>query len=432
MKWIQWLLPSLVLLVWLSAIGCTEEEVSQLLTAVPTLMAPTPSATLGPPIVIDARVREVAPLLSLIAIDGAQDFQYIVIDNETEIVGPGGRPLGLRDIHPNDVVTVSGPPVGDGHALLATRIVVRPAFMLRLSGEAPEPAELVIARFFQAIDAGDVHRALQLVSPAARAREGQDVWEARLHTVQEIQLLSVAQINQAAWTPNWQEYLITARVTAELGEWDPGLNQRYVDVVRGSSGPWLILDIRREPGKPFQIVHLEGTLASLDQSQRALTIQPKEGEPYMVSLSEPTQIVSSDGWALSLSELKLGMLVTVEGLPTDGGGVLPDRVIVYGVPEQPTIRLEPSEGNIGQSVHIKGENWPAGAQLKVYVTVPTATFQPKPIAEGTVEANGQFDVVLTVPTHWPNEMPIIEKILDIVVTTSDYTTRARAQFKVVS
>lgn len=432
MKQRLWPLAFLIFFVWSGIAGCTEEEVSQLLTAVPTLMAPTPSATLGPPVVIDARVREASPLLSLIAIDGAQDFQYVVIDDRTEIVGPGGRPLGLRDIHSDDVITVSGPPVGDGHALLATRIVVRPALMLRSAGEAPEPAEMVISRFFQTVNDGDVSRALQLISPAARAQQGQDVWEARLRAVQEIRLLSVAQINQALWTPHWQEYLVTARVTAEPGEWDPELNRRYVDVVRGTGGPWLILDIRREPGTPIQMVRLEGILAGLDQEQRTLTIQPQEGEPRTVSLSEHTQIVSADGWSLSLGELEPGVVLTVEGLPAAEGEILPDRVTVYGVPGRPTVRLEPAEGSTGQSVHIRGENWPAGVQLKVYVTVPTATFQPKPIAEGTTEANGRFDIAVTIPTRWPDHSLVTEKVLDVVVTTSDYTTRARAQFKVTA
>ncbi len=432
MKRIARLSVFLIALALLGANSCTEKEVSQLLTAVPTLMAPTPSATLGPPVVIDARVREAAPLLSLIAIDGAQDFQYVVVDDRTEIVGPGGRLLGLRDIHPDDVITVSGPPVGDGHALLATRIAVRPAYMPRPGGEAPEPAEMVISRFFQAVNDGDVSRALQLISPAARAQQGQDVWETRLRAIREIQLLSVAQINQATWTPSWQEYLVTARVTAEPGEWDLGLNQRYVDVVCGTGGPWLILDVRREPGIPIQIVRLEGMLTGLDQEQRTLTIQPQEGEPRTVSLSEHTQIVSADGWSLSLGELEPGVMLAVEGLPVAEGGILPDRVTVYGVPGRPTVRLEPAEGSIGQSVHIQGENWPAGAQLKVYVTVPTATFQPKPIAEGAVEADGRFDMAVTIPTRWPDDSPVTEEILDVVVTTSDYTTRARTQFKVVA
>ncbi len=423
-----------VILVWLSA-ACTPEEVgqlNQLLTVAPTLMAPTPSATLGPSVVIDAQVRQVSTLMSIIAIYPSQEFDRVVVDEATTIVGPGGRPLGLAQIRPDDIITVSGPPIGDGHALLATRIAVRPASMLGVGGESAERAEAVISRFFQAVNVGNINHALQLISPAARARQGVDVWETRLRAIQEIRLLSIAQANQSTWTPNWQEYLVTARVTAGAGgEWETGVGQRYVDVVRGTGGPWLILDVRREPGAPVRMVRLEGTLTQVDQQQRLLTVQPQDQPPRVITLSEHTQIVTEDGWSLGLDELQLGTTLAVEGLPTGEGDMLPDRVTVFGVPGRPAMRLEPAEGALGQPVHIIGENWPPGAELKIYVTVPTASFQPRPIAGGVVDAEGRFDVTLTIPTRWPDDTPITEETLNVIVSTADFTAKARAQFRVM-
>ncbi len=429
-RWLWLLLPLTLLL--LSA-ACTPEEVDQLLTAVPTLAAPTPSATLGPPVIIDARVRDVSTLMRIITIRPSQGFERVVVGRETTIVGLGGHPLDLAQIRPDDIITVFGPPIGDGRALLATRIAVRPARVARTSGEPPEAAEVVISRFFRKVNAGNLNEALRLISPAARAQYGQEAWEARLRTIQRIQLLSIARINQMAWTPSWQEYLVTARVTAAPdSEWDTGLNQRYVDVVRGSSGPWLILDIRKTPGLPIHMVRVEATLIRVDLQQRVLTVQPKDQSPLAVALSEQTQVVTTDGWSLGLDELKPGMQLVIEGLPIGSDNMLPDRVTVIGVPGQPTIRLEPSEGAVGQEIHIIGSNWPSEAELKIYVTVPTATFQPKPIAGGTVNADGSFDVTLTIPRRWPDGALVTEKVLNIVVTTADFRAKAKAQFHVTA
>jgi hypothetical protein len=371
--------------------------------------------------------------MSIIAVHPSQGFDRVVVDGATTIVGPGGRPLGLGQIHPDDIITVSGPPVGDGHALLATRIAVRPASTSSAGGGSPERAETVISRFFQAVNAGNLNRALQLISPAARARQGADVWEARLRAIQKIRLLSVAQVNQSTWTPNWQEYLMTARVIANPGgEWETGVSQRYVQVVRGTGSPWLILDVRQEPGVPVRIVRLEGTLSEADPQQRVLKVRLQDGAPRVVILSEHTQVVTEDGWSLRLDELQPGTALAVEGLPAGDGNILPDRVTIFGVPGRPAVHLEPTEGALGQSVRIAGENWPPGAELKIYVTVPTVAFQPKPIAGGTVDAEGRFDVALTIPTRWPDDTPITEEVLNVVVSTADFTAKARAQFRIVS
>ncbi|NOZ29948.1 MAG: hypothetical protein GXP39_18110 [Chloroflexi bacterium] len=431
MRRILWLLLIILAGAW-SVTACNPEDVSDLLTAVPTLTAPTPSATLGPPIIIDARVRDVSTIMSVIAIYPSQGFEQIVVRPGATIVGLGGHPMDLTQIHSGDIITVYGPPVGDGSALLAIRIAVRPAYVSQTEGQPVEPAEQVIARFFQAMDRGRIDQALRLISPVARIQQGEDVWEARLRAVQSIRLLSVARVNQAAWTDHWQEYLVTARVVAEEGgDWEPGVSRRYVAVVRGTSGPWLILDIRREPGTPVQMTRLEGTLMRVDRQRRVLTVQPKDRAPVEIALSEHTQVVTEDGWSLWLDELKPGVLLAVEGLPAGDRGFLPDRVTVFGLPGQPSVSLNPSEGTVGQTIRVVGRNWPPGAELRIYVTVPTATFQPKPVAGGVVDENGHFDVALTIPTRWPDGVPVTEEVLNVVVSTADFTAKARTQFHVV-
>lgn len=429
----QWKLLWILIFWVLWGAACEPEDVSELLTAVPTLTAPTPSATLGPPIIIDARVRSISTVVGMISIYPSQGFDRVVVGPDTTIVGLGGHPLGLAQIHPNDIITVYGPPVGDGRALQAMRIAVRPAYISQAQSGASEPAEKVITRFFQAVDAGRLNLALRLLAPVARIQQGEDAWKARLRAIQEIRLLSVARVNQAAWTPHWQEYLVTMRVKAEPGgDWEPGVSRRYVDVIRSTGGPWLILDVRREPGVPVQRTRLEGVLIRVDTQRRVLTVQPRGQSPVEVALTEHTQVVADDGWSVWLDELEPGMVLTVEGLPAGDGGILPDRVTVFGVPGQPMIALEPSEGAVGQTVRVKGRNWPPGAELKIYVTVPTATFQPKPIAGGVVEPDGHFDVPLSIPTRWPDGVPVTEKVLDVVVTTADFTAKARTQFHVTA
>ncbi|MCD6289045.1 MAG: hypothetical protein J7M34_00985 [Anaerolineae bacterium] len=432
MRWSRWFV-FVVVAVALLGVSCTPEEVSNLLTVVPTLTAPTPSATLGPPVIVDARVHDVSTLMRILVVESAQGFDRVVIGDDTKILGPGEHPMTIAQIHSGDVITVFGPPVGDGHALLALRIAVRPAHVPRAVGEPPEPADAVIARFFRLVNAGQIDQAIRLVAPIARTRQGADEWDARLRIVHHIRLLSVARAYQDTWTPNWQEYLVVAQVdTVPGGDWDPGVGQRYVDVVRGNGGPWMILDIRREPGVPVRMASIEATLVRVDLERRALTIQPKDRAPMEVLLAEHTQIVTEDGWSLGLNELQPGMILTVEGLPAEGEGILPDRIVVFGMPGRPKVQLEPAEGAIGQTVQLTGRNWPTNAKLSIYITVPTATFQPKPVAHTTADANGHFKATLTIPTKWPDGAPVTEEILNVIVSTEDFTAKARTQFHVVS
>ena len=428
----RWCYLGLILTVFLLfSTACTPEEMDQLLTAVPTITAPTPSATVGPPVIIDARVRDVSTMMSLISIYPAQGFEQVLVGQGAVIVGRGGHPLELAQIRPEDIITVYGPPIGDGKTLLATRIAVRPARAPRPGGAPVDPPEQVITRFFRRIEAKRIDEALRLISPAARARYGVDVWETRLRALRRVRLLSIARFNQAAWTPSWQEYLVVARVDAEPGsEWGQGTSRRYVDVVRGTDGPWLILDIRDEPGTPIHLARLEATLIRVDLLRRTLTIQPRDGSPRKIALSEQTQVVTADGWSLGLDELALGSMLVIEGLPLDGGEILPDRVTVLGVPGQPTIRLDPPQGAVGQEVRIIGQNWPPGAELKVYVTFPMATFRPEPVASGVADATGAFEIRLTIPRRWPDGAPVTEEVLNIVVSTVDYRAKARARFQV--
>jgi hypothetical protein len=427
-----WLLLAFAIL-FLLASACTEEDANLLLTAVPTMVAPTPSAPIGPPVIIDARVREASSLLNMIAIQSVQGFKFVMIDAATTIVAPGERLITLADLHPNDIITVSGPPIATGHTILATHIAMRPALLTSVNDEAPEPGDKVIARFFQMIKAGNVTRAVQLVASASRAQQGQEAWVAQLRTVRKVQLLSVAQINQPLWTPNWQEYLVLARVTVDPGgQWQSGVNRWYVDLVRGSSGPWSILEIRGEPGLPVRMVRLEGQLVDVDLPQRILTVQPTDQAAAKIALAEHTLIVTEDGIVVPIGELQPGRAVEVEGLPTVGGAIVPDRITVGNPPGQPAVVIAPGEGATGQSVHLLGENWPANTPIRVYVTVPTATFQPEPVAEGTTGADGKFDLAVTIPERWPNDAPVVEKDLNIVVSTADFRARARAQFQVVA
>jgi hypothetical protein len=427
-----WMWTFAAVLLALACVACSEEEASQLLTVAPTLLAPTPSATVGPPVVIEARVRAVSSLTNMIAIHPVRGFKFIVIDAATTLVGPGETPLALDQVRVDDVLTVSGPPVGDGDTILATRIAVRPALAPRARGEAPEPGDQVIVRFFQRVDRGDVETALRALSPAALVLRPLEAWHAGLRAISEVRLLSVAQINQATWTPNWQEYLVTARVVARSGSlWPSGLHTWYIDLVRGSSGPWTILEVRTEPGLPVHVMRLEGVLRSVDTSANVLTMQLASQDLLTVTLAAQTKIVSADGFALKVGELEPGRVVTVEGLPTVNGGLIPDRVTLAPPPGLPTVAVEPATGRVGQTVHLLGRDWPPGIALKVYITVPTATFRPEPVAEGVAQADGAFDLALTIPDQWPDGKPVTERVLTIVVSTADFRAKARAEFAVV-
>lgn len=427
-----WMGTFAAVLLALACVACSEEEASQLLTAAPTLLAPTPSATVGPPVVIEARVRAVSPLTNMIAVHPVRGFKFVVIDAATALVGPDEFPLTLDQVRVDDVLTVSGPPVGDGDTILATRIAVHPALAPRARGEAPASGDQVIVRFFQQVDRGDAESALRSLSPAALALRPLEAWRVGLRAVNEVRLLSVAQTNQATWTPNWQEYLVTARVVAKSGSlWPSGLHTWYIDLVRGSSGPWTILEVRAEPGLPVRMTRVEGVLRGVDASANVLTMQLASQELLTVTLAAQTKIVSADGFALKVRELEPGRVITVEGLSTTDGSLIPDRVTLALPPGLPTVQVKPATGHVGQTVHLLGRDWPSGTALKVYVTVPTATFRPEPIAEGVAQTDGTFDLALTIPEQWPDGKPVTERVLTIVVSTADFRAKARAEFTAI-
>lgn len=428
----RWLWLWLAMTLWLALSACTPEDVSELMTAVPTLMAPTPSATVGPPIVIDARVVSVSAPLNFLTVYSPQGIDEILVDEGTTIVDVGGHPMTLEQIQRDDVLTAEGPPVGDGTALLARRIAVRPGYMVGVEEDLSLPAERAIERFFHFVSLGAVDRAIQIVSPSARARDGLEAWRDLLSGVKSVRLLSIAQMQSDLWTEHWREYLVIARVETRDGHpWGSGARQWYVDVLRSTDGPWLVLSISDHPGVAPQFRRVEGTLTAVDPANGALTVDVGQ-EAIVVRLTEHTQIVSSGGWAMDLRELPLQATIAVDGLVAQDGTLMPDRVRVLRTPGQPTISLDPAAGPVGQAIRIVGENWPGDKDVLVFVTVPTARFQPQPLATGRSDAEGKLELTFTLPAEWPDGTPITEPVLTVVVSAADFTAKARAEYRVES
>jgi uncharacterized protein YgiM (DUF1202 family) len=89
------------------------------------------------------------------------------------------------------------------------------------------------------------------------------------------------------------------------------------------------------------------------------------------------------------------------------------------------IILEPFAGEINSLVTVKGQNWPANAQLVVAMTIGGVSYS---IAAPTVGADGQFSAAFVVPDH-PGFKT--QRMIPIVASVSGGDSSAQAFFNVI-
>jgi hypothetical protein len=95
------------------------------------------------------------------------------------------------------------------------------------------------------------------------------------------------------------------------------------------------------------------------------------------------------------------------------------------VPVEPTIRLKPSEGRLGEPLEVRGRNWPPNSTVNIYLLQPVAQPIASPaVAQATVDRAGTFVVQVAIPQGqgWEG---LPDAIVEARDTSGQYVARAR-------
>lgn len=113
--------------------------------------------------------------------------------------------------------------------------------------------------------------------------------------------------------------------------------------------------------------------------------------------------------ALTAALVAWGMLCMIP-LAGDFFFVWPERAGqtsgIRSGPSTPVIALEPASGSAGTPVTVRGEGWPAGSLVFIYLTAPDEIEIPDyPIAKSITDFEGRFMAHFVFPRrdHWENQ-----------------------------
>jgi len=86
----------------------------------------------------------------------------------------------------------------------------------------------------------------------------------------------------------------------------------------------------------------------------------------------------------------------------------------------PTLTLSPDTGALGQTIRVTGAGFPPEASVALRLGVPNAGLSRENLATVVANADGAFEVELTLPTEWPGaQTPIVER--ELVIAAVDET-----------
>ncbi len=94
----------------------------------------------------------------------------------------------------------------------------------------------------------------------------------------------------------------------------------------------------------------------------------------------------------------------------------------------PAIALSPSAGPEGTRVSISGSGFPADTQLSIRFGLPATGLDAMEYATAATDATGAFQTEFIMPGKWSDGAPIVESNLVILVTNSDGSAQAAADF----
>jgi hypothetical protein len=96
----------------------------------------------------------------------------------------------------------------------------------------------------------------------------------------------------------------------------------------------------------------------------------------------------------------------------------------------PTLTLSPDTGAPGQMIRVTGASFAPEASVALRLGVPNAGLGKENLATAVANAEGAFEVELTLPTEWPGaQTPIVERELVIAAVDEAWgQTLAVARF----
>ena len=95
---------------------------------------------------------------------------------------------------------------------------------------------------------------------------------------------------------------------------------------------------------------------------------------------------------------------------------------------EPNIVLDPISGGPGTSITVTGSGFPAETQVSIRLGPPSVGATPHSYGDIITDINGSFALSFTMPTHWPDDTPITETELVVVVLNEDGSVKATAPF----
>jgi len=97
---------------------------------------------------------------------------------------------------------------------------------------------------------------------------------------------------------------------------------------------------------------------------------------------------------------------------------------------RPTLTLSPDTSTLGQTIRVTGASFALDTSVALRLGVPNAGLSKETLVTAIADANGAFEVKLTLPTEWPGaQTPIVER--ELVIAAVDETlgqTLVVAQF----
>lgn len=147
---------------------------------------------------------------------------------------------------------------------------------------------------------------------------------------------------------------------------------------------------------------------------------------------------------LSNGNGKISMALIMPANWPDGTPIVEDVVVIHAatadsqvgasagfayVPAaEPSLRLNPEQGNVGTRVTATGSGFPAGAHVNLYLRPPDGEIDSAIYGEATANVKGNFVINFTVPSTWSDGSPITGATLRVIAATDDDSIRVRSEF----
>jgi hypothetical protein len=92
------------------------------------------------------------------------------------------------------------------------------------------------------------------------------------------------------------------------------------------------------------------------------------------------------------------------------------------------IELSPTSGRAETEVRVRGTHFPPSTKILVYFGEISADSVPEALVSATTDDEGSFNLIILIPSQWPNGDPVVERDLVIGGATEDHTVTALASF----